>query len=164
MKKIYLILIFEAMIQFAPAQHSISVGVGFPATQTLIGNLLGLNTSTLGPFTVAYHYETPLPLSFGADLTYAQSTTYLEKSSISLNYISLMGNANYLFVAREKLKLYTGISIGAAYKYNNYCTNFFPALHLRLFGFRYLFSNIGIQAELGYGVNGILNVGGVYEF
>lgn len=164
MKRFLLLLIALIMSQLGRAQNSISLGWGFPATQTLMEHLLGVKTSVKGPFTFAYRYETPINFSFGANLAYVEVTSISETVTSKFNYASLMGSADYLFIAREKLKLYSGISAGAAYRYNGICADFLPALHLRFLGIRYQFSNLGVQAELGFGTNGILNVGVAYEF
>jgi hypothetical protein len=163
MKKIYLLAVLIGTLQNLTAQHNLSLGFGFPATQTLRNNLLRLKGSVIGPFNLSYQYETG-SLSLGTGITYVNTETYTENSSIGFTYLSLLGKANYLFIAREKLKLYSGISIGAAYRYNEFCADVFPALHLQLFGVRYQFAKLGAVAELGYGVNGILNVGVNYEF
>jgi hypothetical protein len=161
MKNILFILLILGSAHITFAQHSFSLGFGFPATQKLAGKKTDLTPKVLGPFNLAYQYQAKTWLNVGAGVTYVKTTL---SEGTKFNYVSLVGRADFQYVNKPNYKLYSGLSLGGAYQFNADCAHANPALHLLFMGIKYSFTNFGVFTEIGYGINGVVNSGVTYKF
>ena len=154
------------------------LGLGFPNFPGLIYSTYGNGGgSSVGPFCATFKYGIQDKIAVGGTLNYSSASTadlsngnggtYAYKFSL----ITVMGSGSYHFLSSDKADLYSGLSMGWAIASltTEGTTGAFSSApeavggftyHLTPIGFRYMFTdNIGAYTELGWGLNGLAQIG-----
>jgi len=156
----------------------VHLGLGFPNFPGLIYSLYGPGGgSSVGPFVATFKYGVMDKLAIGGTVNYSSASTGNFTNFNGGNYsykftlITAMANGSYHYSNSDKVDFYSGLSLGWAIA--SLTTEGTPDLgesgpasvggftyHVTPIGFRYLFTeNIGAYTELGWGLNGLAQIG-----
>ncbi len=154
------------------------LGLGFPNFPGVIYSLFGAGGgSSVGPFVATFKYAVKDKLAIGGTVNYSSASTgnftNLNGGNYSYKFtlITAMANGSYHYSNSDKADFYSGFSLG--YGFASFTTEGTPDLgesgpasvggvawQITPIGFRYLFTeNIGAYTELGYGLNGLAQIG-----
>lgn len=146
---------------------------------TFLGNSEEQTTrNTIGPIIFGYKRNFGLNLSFGIEYSYTCFESYYLYNNVinskSFRYFHLlMLNSNYIYITNKWVQMYSGINFGFIYCNNNLTYSIFKnppfasgtvfAYQVNVFSLR-AGNKYGGFFELGYGCNGIVNIGVSYKF
>ncbi|MEI7978270.1 MAG: hypothetical protein WCI53_05455 [Bacteroidota bacterium] len=161
----------------------IYLGLGWPNIPGLVYTTLGSGGgSSFGPICASFQYGIKDKITVGGTLNYssANSPSFSGEDingnttsySLKLSLITIMATGTYHYSNSDKADFYSGISLGygiasAGIDGNKGVGTTITvaevggaAYHITPIGFRYMFSdNIGAYTELGYGWNGLAQIG-----
>ncbi len=159
------------------------LGYGAPNFPGLLFTALGSGSggSSIGPLVLSYQYGIKDKISIGGQIGYCSATSpsltgvdanfKATSYTYSMSLINIMAVGNYHYLESDRADLYSGLGVG--YGIITTSTDGNPGVgptaiptiagttyQLNLLGFRYMFSdNIGAYTELGFGLNGLAQVG-----
>lgn len=137
------------------------------------------NFKSSGSINLDYYRAISKNLKVGGALVYEQVSrdSYFDKKfngKTETNYISVMPQIKFLYIAKPAFELYSGLAAGASLRYEEYNStdqgvksqkesDIFFAFQANLLGIR-VGKKLAGFAELGFGNKGILNAGISYRF
>lgn len=150
-----------------PTRHEIAIGTGNSITPMLISSLLRSDCdcgdfharrSLRIPLSVHYLYRTSEKWAFGGTFHYEP----VERKEF---YFSLMPQAKWRWFNRKYMSMYSRVAVGVMYR--NALVNsdrFYPAFQLSPFGIDAGTEHLHAYADIGAGMQNIVQLGIKYEF
>ncbi len=160
----------------------VHLGLGFPNFPGLIFTALGGGGgSSFGPLLTTFEYGVADKIAIGGTFGYSTASSPSldgfdangnnKSYTLNLNLLTIMARATYHYSNSDKADFYSGISLGYAnasvgisegsiINTVSYASVGGFAYQFTPIGFRYMFTdNIGAHTELGYGLNGLAQIG-----
>jgi hypothetical protein len=168
------------------SKNEISFGIGFESWRDIresfqepftsifsFGFIKNETVSNTETFTLNYKNYLTANTTIGATLNYQKFKNQLlfldePTSIIETRYYTLMGRGDYYYLRSEIIKLYSGVAVGAMLGHESgesidSKNELYFAFQANFFGLR-VGKNLAGFFELGFGFNGIINMGLAYSF
>ncbi len=161
--------------------HEIEAGYGTTTSNYLANSTAGIfaslfsfgfleieNIKTSGLFYFKYKYAIANKWMIGAIVSYEQlkeDASFIFNSQtepIKYRYITTGLEAGYHYISKPLIQIYSGFGIAYSFETNSSNLNSF-LWHLNALGIR-VGKSLAFFGELGFGYNGILSIGGSYQF
>ena len=167
---------------------SVFLGYGFNNSTTKIVTDFGDGGGkSFGPIQIGYQYHLSKRIAIGLMFTTTSATTAQQfvtdfvtqaNYTYSANFSTFLSKFDFFWSNKNNLAMYSGLALGTqTARFSTNVTSGDPSLvepftesvgaiasHITLFGVKSRFRSIGTYAEIGIGVNGLLNAGITYNF
>ena len=166
------------------SNHEIHFGYGFLSDIEIIavfaerysrtigafaGHITSTELSTTGPVIIGFNFRNSKKLTIGPEINLMQlkiRDRYSSGITVHGSYFvtNVSSRIDFRYVKRENLQMYSGIMLGISYIFDQSSdelddnSTLFPSYQLNFFGIRFG-KSWGGYAEIGFGRNGLLNIG-----